>query len=238
MEWNRNWAFLQKERTLRNHGRTGVSLRRSEGKVFQAEGTADVNALSWEWAWEVGDEERKPGKQEVRESGRRGIFLIFIFNILAMLHGIWDLSVLAREQTPASCGGARSPNHWAARQFPRGLKIETNRPQKTFMMTLKWNWQWLKLNTTVHSKITELNLGKMKIWKLDKADGQNKSLTEILIVETLIGKKNNESTPLRFWGRNLIFMKRVPANKVKMGTIWNGLTSPYTKLVNYWLVLQ
>ena len=90
----------------------------------------------------------------------------------------------------------------------------------------------------VDSKITELNLGKMKIWKLDKVDGQNKSLTEILIVETLIGKKNNESTPLRLSGRNLIFMKRVPANKVKMGTIWSGSTSPHTKLVSDWLALQ
>ena len=96
--------------------RTGVSLWWFEGKVFQAEGTADANALSWEWAWEVGDEERKPGKQEVRESGRRGIFLIFIFNILAMLHGIWDLSFLARDQTHVPCFGRQILNHWTTRK--------------------------------------------------------------------------------------------------------------------------
>ena len=41
------------------------------------------------------------------------LFLIF----LVVLHGLWDLSSLIRDQTWAPAVEAQSPNHWTTREF-------------------------------------------------------------------------------------------------------------------------
>ena len=48
-----------------------------------------------------------------------GELLTFIY--LTALRGLWDHSSHMRDRTDASAMEARSPNHWAAREFPKGL---------------------------------------------------------------------------------------------------------------------
>ena len=48
-----------------------------------------------------------------------GELLTFIY--LTALRGLWDHSSPMRDRTDASAMEARSPNHWAAREFPKGL---------------------------------------------------------------------------------------------------------------------
>ena len=43
--------------------------------------------------------------------------LFFFFFFLAVLHGLQDLSFLAKDQTLIMAGKVLSPNHWAAREF-------------------------------------------------------------------------------------------------------------------------
>ena len=47
------------------------------------------------------------------------IFCFLLVCFLAVLHGIWDLSSLTREQTLAPPVEAWNLNHWASREIPQ-----------------------------------------------------------------------------------------------------------------------
>ena len=103
MELNRNRAFLQKGRTLRYDVEDRSQLMMIWGKSIpgRRKSTCKCPELGMSlggWRW--GKEAQEAGSQ------REWKVRFFFFNILAMLHGLWDLSFLTRDQTLTSCSGS------------------------------------------------------------------------------------------------------------------------------------
>ena len=55
-------------------------------------------------------------------SNKKMLMFLFCF-LLALLHGMRDLTSLTRDQTLPLAVDTRSPNHWTAREFPKIVDV-------------------------------------------------------------------------------------------------------------------